>query len=117
MVFANGLPALPRKDARRGDFGDEAAVGGGSGKAGCALGHSERLCLVRVATPNAISTSETSSSAEETSAVVSMSTGIISSRSSATEMPASAAMAGRRRSSKRAFAMVTVKGTDSEFEK
>ena len=64
-----------------------------------------------------ISTSETSSSAEETSAVVSMSTGIISSRSSATEMPASAAMAGRRRSSKRAFAMVTVKGTDSEFEK
>ena len=54
MVFANGLPALPRRDARRGDFGDEAAVGGGSGEAGCALGHSERLCLVRVrvATPN-----------------------------------------------------------------
>ena len=52
MVFANGLPALPRRDARRGDFGDEAAVGGGSGEAGCALGHSERLGLVRVATPN-----------------------------------------------------------------
>ena len=52
MVFANGLPALPRRDARRGYFGDEAAVGGGSGEAGCALGHSERLCLVRVATPN-----------------------------------------------------------------
>ena len=52
MVFANGLPALPRRDARRGDFGEEAAVGGGSGEAGCALGRSERLCLVRVATPN-----------------------------------------------------------------
>ena len=52
MVFANGLPALPRRDARRGDFGDEATVGGGGRKTGSALGHSERLCLVRVATLN-----------------------------------------------------------------
>ena len=51
-VFSNGLPALPRRDARHGDFGDETAVGGGGGKTGGALVHSQRLCLVDVAAAN-----------------------------------------------------------------